>query len=134
MEYIITVIWITFVQKNFQIWTFISQLLIKYRFLKKSPQISHIQEKIVIFWALLIGFRVTASTLLMSWKWHEREYPFQHLSMYCGYVKPKFMTGSRYWFLWESCELKFQEFTGKFGTVSSNLRLKAVLFFYISLE
>ena len=53
----------------------------------------------------------------------------QHLSLYCASVKPKFKTGSGYWFLWESYELPFPEFTDNFGTASSNLCLKAVQFF-----
>ena len=39
-------------------------------------------------------------------------------------------TGSGYWFLWESCELWYAEFTDYFSSVSSSLRLKAVHFFY----
>ena len=46
--------------------------------------------------------------------------------LYCGSVNPKFKTGSRYWFLWKSCELRFPEFTDNFGKVSTNLHLKAV--------
>ena len=40
---------------------------------------------------------------------------FDRLSLYCGSVKLKFKRGSRYWFLWESCELQFPKFTDKFG-------------------
>ena len=45
----------------------------------------------------------------------------QHLSLYCGSIKPKFKTGPGYWSLWESCELRFPKFTDNFGTASSYL-------------
>ena len=63
--------------------------------------------------------------LLMVKIWHLRGKFDQHLSLYCGSVKPKFKIGPGYWFLWESCELWFPKFTDNFGTVS----LKTVLIF-----
>ena len=53
----------------------------------------------------------------------------QHLSLCCGYVKLKFTTGPEYWISWESCELWFPKFTDNFGTVSSNMHVKAVPIF-----
>ena len=53
--------------------------------------------------------------------WHFSGKFDQHLSLYCGSVKPKFKTGPGYRFLWESCELQFPKFTDNFGTVSSNI-------------
>ena len=47
--------------------------------------------------------------------WHFSGKFDQHLSLYCGCVKQKFKTVLGYWFLWESCELRFQKFTDKFS-------------------
>ena len=41
---IITAIWVTYVQKDFEIRTLIKQLLTKYHFFTKLPQISHIHK------------------------------------------------------------------------------------------
>ena len=41
---VITVICVTYVQKDFYIRTLIKQLLTKYRFFTKLPQISHIRK------------------------------------------------------------------------------------------
>ena len=56
---------------------------------------------------------------------------FKHLSLYCGSVKPKLQTGPEYmyWFLWESCEMWFLQFTDNIGIVSSKIHLKAVAIF-----
>ena len=43
-----TIICVTYVQKNFEIQTFIKQLLTKYQILTKLPEISHIHKKIQI--------------------------------------------------------------------------------------
>ena len=51
---------------------------------------------------------------------------FDQHSLYCGSVKPKLKTGPEYWFLWESCELRFPKFTDSFGIVSSNIHLISV--------
>ena len=60
--------------------------------------------------------------------WHFSSKFDHHLSLHCGSTKPKFKTGLLYWFLWESCELRFPEFTDNFGTDSSNIHLNAVQF------
>ena len=41
---IITIICVTYVQKNFEIWTLIKHLFTKYQFLTKLPQIWHIHN------------------------------------------------------------------------------------------
>ena len=53
---------------------------------------------------------------LMVTMWHFSSKFDQQLSLYCGSVKPKFKTGPEYWFLWESCELRFPKFTDNFGS------------------
>ena len=60
--------------------------------------------------------------------WHFRGKFDQYLSLFCGSVKPNFKTGPGYWFLCKSCELRFPKFTDNFGTVSSNIHLKAVFY------
>ena len=67
--------------------------------------------------------------LPMGKTWHFSGKFDQHLSLYCGSVKPKFKTGQGYWFLWESCELRFPKSTDNFCTFSSNVHLKAVPIF-----
>ena len=47
VQKIITIRWVTCAQKNSQIRTSIKQLLARYRFFKKLPQISHIHKKLL---------------------------------------------------------------------------------------
>ena len=55
-------------QKNFQIRTLTKQLLTKYRFLKKSPQISHIHENRNYVSTCIIGF--FSDQLLLLCRYH----------------------------------------------------------------
>ena len=47
MLQIITIICVTYVQKNFQIQTLIEQLLTKYQIFTKLPQISHLHKNLI---------------------------------------------------------------------------------------
>ena len=44
VQQIITNIYVTYVQKDFKIWTLIEQLLTNYKIVTKVPQISHIHN------------------------------------------------------------------------------------------
>ena len=86
---------------------------------------------ILSYYWLFLGVK-NISSLSCSAIWHHdilraKSDKFdQHLSLYCGAVKPKLQTGPGYLFLWESCETWFQKFTDNFGIVSSKMYLKAV--------
>ena len=54
----------------------------------------------------------------------------QHLSLCCGSVKLKFNTGPGYWFLWESCELRFTKFTDNFWHSFFKYTFKSSSHFY----
>ena len=47
MWQVITIVWVTNVQKDFQIRILIMQFLTKYQIFKKLPQISHIHKNVI---------------------------------------------------------------------------------------
>ena len=72
------------------------------------------------------GDPVTSLCVPMRKIWHFSGKFDQYLSLYWGAVKPELQMGTRYWFLWESCEIWLPKFTNNFGIVSSKMHLKAV--------
>ena len=71
-----TIISVTYVEKDFYIRTLIRQLLTKYQFFKKLPQISHTHKNCKFKSIIGLFFRPTASTLEILLQWHVRNVLF----------------------------------------------------------